>query len=379
MMLNESQSEQILLGYFYTRQRKIKDLPAHARVTRYIVLVACKLDSSCNWTQSKSDVLVEYDLWLTNGRPGSPAANPLTWQFSFDEQNTLEIYMITLFIYLVLSGIMARGLQLTKRSTPPARLRFLNLVITMKTAGVALQSLNVFVFAFDGQGLFLARVIGEILRIVSIELLWLLLLLLSRGWGLYPWGAEPSRTCIISWAILAGANIILFLCNFMFVYDILHDVNVFTSWPGFGQLVIRIFLTLWFLVEIRRLIIRLSLCVFTFLSATFVAHIGAGFLVWFIYLPGLGVVASFISQLWRFKIILGITTFANYIAIACLVHLFWPTSSYRKFFHDELNQHRRMDRAESHDMHDLEMLLFQSDNSDSDSPEVNDNNTLRSI
>ncbi|KAK5969191.1 hypothetical protein GCK32_020431, partial [Trichostrongylus colubriformis] len=113
--------------------------------------------------------------------------------------------------------------------------------------------------------------------------------------------------------------------------------------------------------------------------ATFVAHIGAGFLVWFVYLPGLGVVASFISQLWRFKIILGITTFANYIAIACLVHLFWPTSSYRKYFQDELNLHRRMDRTESHEMHDLERLLFESDHSDADFPDDDNSHPLHSI
>ncbi|VDO66631.1 unnamed protein product [Heligmosomoides polygyrus] len=303
------------------------------QVEEYIVLVACKLDKSCNWTNSNSKITLDYDIWLTNGRPGSSAANPLTWQFSFDEQDTLEIYLITLVMYLVLSGVMSRGIQLAKRSTPPARLRLLNYIITMKAAGVALQSLNVFVFALDGQGVFFARVLGEVFRIASIELLCLLLLLVSRGWGLYPWGSVPSRSCIISWAILAGAHFILFLSYIqVFIYDVLHDVDVFTSWPGYGQLLIRILFALWFLIEIRQLIIKEQ----SEERAAFVAHVGAGFLVWFVYLPGLGVIASFISQLWRFKIILGITTFANYIAIACLVHLFWPTSSYRKFFHDEL-------------------------------------------
>ncbi|KAK6044042.1 hypothetical protein COOONC_18453 [Cooperia oncophora] len=90
----------------------------------YVVLIACNLDSSCNWTQSSRGIVVEYDIWLTNGRPGSAAANPLTWQFSFDEQDTLELYMVTLVMYLILSMIMSRGTQLTKRSVPPARLRY---------------------------------------------------------------------------------------------------------------------------------------------------------------------------------------------------------------------------------------------------------------
>ncbi|EYC26565.1 hypothetical protein Y032_0010g1222 [Ancylostoma ceylanicum] len=231
----------------------------------YIVLLACHLDKACQWVHSNISVVAEYDIWLTNGRPGSSAASPLTWQFSFDEQDTLEIYMVTLVGYIVLSAIMSRGLQLTKRNTPPARLRasfaalqkpesclftenytaekengfetsttdvshpscdpppssqslhfsLLSFLITIKTVGVALQTLNVFVFAVDGRGLFFARVLGEFLRIAGIELLWLLLLLLSRGWGLYPWASVPSRSCIILWAILASAHFILFICNFV--------------------------------------------------------------------------------------------------------------------------------------------------------------------
>lgn len=40
-------------------------------------------------------------------------------------------------------------------------------------------------------------------------------------------------------------------------------------------------------------------------KAIFLAHFGAGFLVWFIYILGLGIIASFVSALWRFKMILG--------------------------------------------------------------------------
>ncbi|RCN45084.1 hypothetical protein ANCCAN_08894 [Ancylostoma caninum] len=52
----------------------------------YIVLLACSLDRTCQWVHSNVSVVVEYEIWLTNGRPGSSAASPLTWQFSFDEQ-----------------------------------------------------------------------------------------------------------------------------------------------------------------------------------------------------------------------------------------------------------------------------------------------------
>lgn len=46
-------------------------------------------------------------------------------------------------------------------------------------------------------------------------------------------------------------------------------------------------------------------------KAEFLAHIGAGYLVWFVYPSVLGVIVSFISVLWRFKIILGWCLFVS--------------------------------------------------------------------
>jgi hypothetical protein len=40
-------------------------------------------------------------------------------------------------------------------------------------------------------------------------------------------------------------------------------------------------------------------------KAQFLAHFGAGFLVWFVHLPALSVVATEIAPLWRLKIVLG--------------------------------------------------------------------------
>ncbi|VDK50829.1 unnamed protein product [Cylicostephanus goldi] len=269
---------------------------------RYVVLVACNLDTACKWVQSNTSAVLDYDIWLTNGRPGSRAASSLTLQFSFDEQDTLEIYVVTFVTYLVLFWIMSHGLQLIKGRAPPERLRLLNVIIVMKTTGIALQCLNVYVFSLDGQGLFFARVLGEILRVAGIEVLWLLLLLLSRGWELYPKTAVSLRSCFIAWSIFAAVYFLLFIFNFIYLFDVLHEIDVFSSWPGYGQLFVRIVLALWFLAEIRKLILREK----NEERAAFVAHIGAGFLVWFVYLPGLGVIAMFISQLWRFKIILGL-------------------------------------------------------------------------
>ncbi|VDM46599.1 unnamed protein product [Toxocara canis] len=150
-----------------------------------------------------------------------------------------------------------------------------------------------------------------------------------------------------------------------FIDDILHDIDLFKSWPGYGMLLIRIFQALWFLTEMRVSIDREQ----AEDKAEFLAHIGAGYLVWFVYPLGLGVIVSFISVLWRFKIILAITTVANFIAIACLVHLFWPTSVNRRYFLGDISFYRRMERADSTEMEDFERLLISDEvQSDSDFP-----------
>ena len=86
-----------------------------------------------------------------------------------------------------------------------------------------------------------------------------------------------------------------------FVYDVLHDVDIYSAWPGHGMILIRIIYAIWFLIEIRELIDSEQ----NRHKAEFLAHFGAGFLVWFVSLPMIGTVASFVSQLWRFSLILG--------------------------------------------------------------------------
>ncbi|EJW83198.1 hypothetical protein WUBG_05892 [Wuchereria bancrofti] len=147
-----------------------------------------------------------------------------------------------------------------------------------------------------------------------------------------------------------------------FVDDVLQDIDIFKSWPGYSMIVIRLLQALWFLVQVRRLINEES----DEQKAIFLAHFGAGFLVWFVYIMGLGIIASFVSALWRFKMILVITTAANFAAIACLVHLFWPTSSSRHYFLADITSHRRFVLANDNEGEDFENLMI-SDSADTDS------------
>ncbi|VDO27420.1 unnamed protein product [Onchocerca flexuosa] len=52
----------------------------------YVIIVACYLDTHCLWKSSVKEVIVHYDLWLTNGSPFMRYLNPFGHQFSFEEQ-----------------------------------------------------------------------------------------------------------------------------------------------------------------------------------------------------------------------------------------------------------------------------------------------------
>ncbi|VDO66471.1 unnamed protein product [Onchocerca flexuosa] len=242
--------------------------------------------------------------------------------------------MLLFILYIVVGFCQWRSVMLCNSASVFPRHQLLNCIIVLKTFGFALHCLNVITFSFDGQasfklGILFARLLGEIARLMSTCLLCLLLILLGHGWS---FGNSSEillySNVVIIWGLLTSAHFLLFFISFFFVDDVLQDIDIFKSWPGHGMILIRMLQALWFFIQIRRLINEES----EEQKAVFLAHFGAGFLVWFVCILGLGIIVSLISALWRFKMILVITTAANFAAVTCLVHLFWSTSSNRHYF-----------------------------------------------
>ena len=73
----------------------------------FLSLVACHRVSSCHWEISRQDspTKIRYSVWLVNGSPDSKHLNPFEHQFSFDEQDVIEIYLSFLLAYIVLLPI----------------------------------------------------------------------------------------------------------------------------------------------------------------------------------------------------------------------------------------------------------------------------------
>lgn len=82
------------------------------------------------------DYELHYDIQLVNGNPNQSSSNPLTYHFSFDQQNILEMNLIFLTVYLVLVPIQiyAVGIQkhpVTKLFTLSLILEFVSLVFML--------------------------------------------------------------------------------------------------------------------------------------------------------------------------------------------------------------------------------------------------------
>ncbi|XP_045134656.1 uncharacterized protein LOC123518106 isoform X2 [Portunus trituberculatus] len=66
----------------------------------YLSFVACVWNSStCTWQRSNHNASLQYQLTLVNGDPGAADHNPFEYQFSFDKQDTVEIYLVCVVFY----------------------------------------------------------------------------------------------------------------------------------------------------------------------------------------------------------------------------------------------------------------------------------------
>ena len=97
--------------------------------------------------------------------------------------------------------------------------------------------------------------------------------------------------------------------------DFISDIDEWQTWPGWLILIFRIGIMLWFLLELQE----------TFHlehspeKMRFYLHFGAGFLVWFVYLPIVALIGTQVSALWRYKTIL---SESQYISVKISTHYF---------------------------------------------------------
>lgn len=122
------------------------------------------------------DFCLLFNLIFYIGNPSDKNQNPLEYQFSFDAQDTVEIYLVFLACYLFLTPLQVYAV--TRQKHPVPKLFTAGLLFAL--GGVFLNVIHCLKFAFDGQGVESAAIAGGILDICSQTTLMLLLLLLAK-------------------------------------------------------------------------------------------------------------------------------------------------------------------------------------------------------
>lgn len=129
-------------------------------------MVACyRNNTTCDWHYYKPEQPYEitYDMWIVNGNPNQSTFNTLTYQFSFDQQNTLELYLVFWLCYMVLVPLQCYASRIQKH--PVTKLFTASLLLDFIALSFIL--LHTLKFALDGVGYPNLSMAGDIFDILS--------------------------------------------------------------------------------------------------------------------------------------------------------------------------------------------------------------------
>lgn len=291
----------------------------------YISMVPCyRNEETCEWHhyEPNEHYEIDYDMWLVNGNPNTSSYNTLTYQFSFDRQNTLELHLLLWLCYMILVPLQCYAARIQRH--PVTRLFTASLLIDfIAICFILVHSLK---FSLDGIGFPKLNMVGDILDILSRTLFMLLLLLLAKGWAVTRLELTWKPLVFAIWLCYGIVHILLYVWNLTEV-DVIEDIDEYQTWPGWLIIVFRTLIMIWFIYELR----ITMLYEHNTQKLNFLLHFAASSLVWFIYLPILALIALHVSALWRLKLLLGITYSADCFAYCVMAHLLWPTRSEQYF------------------------------------------------
>lgn len=132
----------------------------------YVSIVACYHNNvTCDWRyyESRTPYEIEYDIWLVNGNPNNSAYSTLTYQFSFDRQNTLELYLLFWLCYMVLVPLQCHAVKTQKH--PVTKLFTASLLLDF--VALCLILIHNLKYALDGRGYPKIALTGDIFDILS--------------------------------------------------------------------------------------------------------------------------------------------------------------------------------------------------------------------
>jgi hypothetical protein len=309
----------------------------------YLSIVACERDNStCSWYSSIDiDYEITYSIYLTNGHPS--VKSQFKHHFTYELFDVFEIYLCSMLVYIFILPFILYRLH------KHFHLFYLLLssYIVIEIIGRFMFVLHNLVYSFNGVGVPLFGCFGWFFEIFALCILIFILLLIAKGYTITTKYIKMKRQFIIYWSVLSLCSIVSHMIA-LYSFNIIFHTNYYETYAGYVELCIRILFMVWFLKELKRTFSYINSIrtassgkklinsdesgggnksvvgggssgddvEIEFISAistsilssnrlnVFYLHFGACSLVWFIYLPILVFIAVFVSDLFRFRLMI---------------------------------------------------------------------------
>jgi len=174
-------------------------------------------------------------------------------------------------------------------------------------------------------------------------LLMFLCILIAKGWAITSHYLSQKNVVLIVMALFILGYLILFIWD-NFGRDPAATLYFYESVPGVIVLVIRTVLVVWFFWCLRDTLRLENLPE----RREFYKIFGLCYSIWFIMLPIVVFILSFVDPWVRFKIVRGISVAIDFAGLSALAFLLWPTRAQNYFTIRTTSQLLEEDKTEKY-------------------------------
>lgn len=383
LCVDEDTAERVIKNYQFTY--KIRDYN-QARFW-FISIVSCTKNSKsqnsnqCKWydlsdysyfelNKTSSNVpasyTIEYDIWLVNGHPYSNYKNHFEHQYSYELHDVFEIYLTSFIIYLFIMPFVVYRLVNNFHYLYLQLLVYISIEVTCRF----LSLIHNLVYSFNGTGVYVFDLMSNFLEVLASSCLILILISIAKGWTVRSRFLKLTRSFYLLGIFLQIALVTSHMVS-LFMIDEVFNTNSYETVAGYVELSVRFVCMIWFVYELKETFSYLQMPSindpaefdsdfddetvyeingkkYKSLSTEhsnsqqqvvrldnknkedrvrsyqkFYLHYGACSLVWFIYLPVLIFITSFVTELYRLRLVLSIRYFVNFISVVVLFYIMW--------------------------------------------------------
>lgn len=346
----------------------------------YISLSACNRNlETCRWNEigdrsannsiSVPSYTIAYDIWLVNGNPDYQNQNRFEHQYTYELHDIFEIYLTSLTFLLMLMPMIIYRIHKNFHHLHMQVLVYVSFEVACRVFSLAHNLL----FSYNGKGFVPFDWIANFLEAFNSSILFLILISIAKGWTVRSKRLKTDQNFYIMGFLLLIVLVVSHMISLNSI-DPVFNTNPYETTAGYVELSVRFFWMAWFLLELKKTFENLDMVASIdqesfqsqFLDVSdiqmidsepddgddtgdyevrgnsnneprseftkkerlrmlkiFYLHFGACCLVWFMYMPCLVFITSFVSELFRLRLVLGIRYLVNYITVILLIYITW--------------------------------------------------------